>query len=84
MHIFCTPMECCFQLYVAVYFRRCDHHELLTPSGAGQLTIIVLTYFNLTYLLFDLNFKVISPTYFFVLHINNDCICIKILVALIF
>jgi len=38
-------------------FRWCYHHELLTPTGAGQLAITELTYSNLTYLLFHSNLK---------------------------
>jgi len=46
MHILCTSLECHIQLHVAVYLRRCDHHELLTPSGAGQLVITELILFS--------------------------------------
>jgi len=38
----------------------------LTPSGAGQLAIVELTYFISTYLLFHLNFEVFI-TYFSVI-----------------
>jgi len=58
MDILCSAVECHFQLYVAVYFRWYDHHELLTPSGGGQLAITALTYFNFMYLLFYLNFEI--------------------------
>jgi len=54
MHILCIAAECRFQLHDAILD---DHHELVKPSGAGQLAITELT--NLTSLLFDINFDVI-------------------------
>jgi len=46
MYVLCPAAECHCQVHVSVadYFRWCDHHKLLTPSGAGQLAIIELTY----------------------------------------